>query len=342
MSAMVNISPEAERNPRRAALVLGLAAPLAAVALHLLPTLLGGLLVYTLVRTLAPRFEQHLSTNKARVAVIALLAFSLVALLAAASLGLLAFFRSDAGSIATLMQRMAELIESSRSWLPGWVEAYVSDEGGRLQTSIAAWLRSHGGELQTVGLHTARGLTHMLLGMIIGALVALKKTEAKPLRGPFARELAAHADNLQRAFHDVVFAQAQIAAINAAITALYLVVVLPLMGIHLPLAKTMVVLTFVVGLLPIVGNLVSNSVIVVISLAHSLALALISLAVLVVIHKLEYFLNASIVGARIKASAWELLAVMLVMEAALGLPGLLLAPIYYAYLKTEMESLGWV
>ena len=342
MPAMPKLLPDSERVPRRAAFLIGLLAPLAAILLHLLPALLCGLVIYTLVRIMAPRLEQSLSTHNSRVAVIALLAFALVAALAGLILGLLAFFRSDAGSISALLQHMADLIESSRSWLPGWIDVYLPDDSSTLKASLAAWLRQHGGELQTVGTHTARSLAYAVLGMIIGALIALRKSEATAARGPLLLDLAAHANNFQHAFHDVVFAQVQIAAINAAITAVYLLVMLPLLGIHLPLAKTMVALTFVAGLLPIVGNLVSNSVIVVISLAHSLALALISLVVLVVIHKLEYFLNARIIGERIKAHSWELLCAMLVMEAAFGLPGLVLAPIYYAFLKTEVERRGWL
>jgi len=41
-------------------------------------------------------------------------------------------------------------------------------------------------------------------------------------------------------------------------------------------------------------------------------------------------------------SAWELLVAMLVMEAAFGLPGLIAAPIFYAYLKTELKTVGWI
>ena len=33
---------------------------------------------------------------------------------------------------------------------------------------------------------------------------------------------------------------------------------------------------------------------------------------------------------------------MLVMEAAFGLPGVVAAPIYYAYLKQELADRGWV
>jgi predicted PurR-regulated permease PerM len=80
-------------------------------------------------------------------------------------------------------------------------------------------------------------------------------------------------------------------------------------------------------------------VIVIVSLAYSFAVALGSLGFLVLVHKLEYFLNARIVGGEIKASAWELLCAMLVLEAAFGLPGLVAAPIFYAYLKAELTRL---
>ena len=106
---------------------------------------------------------------------------------------------------------------------------------------------------------------------------------------------------------------------------------LPLFGIHLPFTKTLIVLTFVIGLLPIIGNLISNTVIFVVSLSHSLAVAMAALAYLIIIHKLEYFLNARIIGSQIRAKAWEILLALLVLEAAFGIPGLIAAPIYYAY-----------
>jgi len=105
-----------------------------------------------------------------------------------------------------------------------------------------------------------------------------------------------------------VFAQVRIALLNAVFTGVYLVVVLPLFGIHLPFAKTLILVTFLCGLIPVVGNLISNSVIVLVSLSQSLPLALASLVFLVVIHKLEYFLNARIVGTqnpRARGSSWS-------------------------------------
>ena len=57
-----------------------------------------------------------------------------------------------------------------------------------------------------------------------------------------------------------------------------------------------------------------------------------------VVHKLEYFLNARIVGGHIHAKTWELLLAMLLMESAFGLAGLVAAPIYYAYVKKELSD----
>jgi predicted PurR-regulated permease PerM len=140
----------------------------------------------------------------------------------------------------------------------------------------------------------------------------------------------------------MVFAQARIAALNTLFTGIYLALVLPLFGVDLPLVKTMIAITFVAGLLPVVGNLISNTVIVVVSLSHSLDAVAGSLAFLIAVHKFEYFLNARIVGAQIRASAWELLLAMLVMEAAFGIAGVVAAPIYYAYLKGELADRGLI
>ncbi|HEY9132012.1 MAG TPA: hypothetical protein VIM98_09675, partial [Dyella sp.] len=101
--------------------------------------------------------------------------------------------------------------------------------------------------------------------------------------------------------------------------------------------KTLILVTFIAGLLPVIGNLISNTAITVAGLSVSLWVGVAALGFLVLIHKLEYFLNARIVGTQIRARAWELLVAMLAMEAAFGLPGLIAAPIYYAYLKNELE-----
>ncbi|HEV7390933.1 MAG TPA: AI-2E family transporter, partial [Burkholderiales bacterium] len=211
-----------------------------------------------------------------------------------------------------------------------------------MRTAVTDWLHEHASELRLAGAETGRALAHILIGMIIGAMMSLREARDTESDKPLSRALEHRAGLIGDAFRRVVFAQVRISLINTTFTAVYLLIILPLFDVHLPFAKTMVAVTFVAGLLPVVGNLISNAVIVIVSLANSLTVAIGSLVFLIVIHKLEYFLNARIVGSRIHAHAWELLIAMLGMEAAFGLPGVVAAPIYYAYVKAELAERGLV
>jgi predicted PurR-regulated permease PerM len=237
---------------------------------------------------------------------------------------------------------MAQIIDGSIAALPEWAKQSMPEDAEGVKQAVADWMREHAAEVQLAGKDIAFGFAHILIGMVIGAMVSLRAAATSEAVRPLARALVQRAARLSEAFRTVVFAQVRIAALNALFTGIYLVVVLPLLGVHLPLVKTMIAITFIAGLLPVLGNLVSNSIIVIVSMSHSPAAAFGSLAFLVAVHKLEYFLNARIVGAHIRASAWELLLAMLVMEAAFGLAGLVAAPIYYAYLKDELAARGLV
>ena len=204
--------------------------------------------------------------------------------------------------------------------------------------NVVVWLRGHAGELQSIGKAAGLTLAHVLIGLVIGAIIAVQATVRTNAMRPLAAALTDRAAMLAKAFRDIVFAQVRISLINTVFTSIYLLAALPLFGVDLPLIKTMIALTFVAGLLPVVGNLISNTVIVVVSLAHSPQAALASLGFLILIHKVEYFLNARIIGGHISAKAWELLLAMLVMEAAFGLAGVIAAPIFYAYIKAELTA----
>jgi predicted PurR-regulated permease PerM len=173
------------------------------------------------------------------------------------------------------------------------------------------------------------------MGVVVGLLVFFHHP-APGSDGPLAAALLERVRRFAVAFDRVVLAQLEISTLNAVLTALYLFALLPGLGSPLPLSGTLLAVTFLAGLVPVVGNLISNTAIVAISLGVSLPLALLSLAFLVAIHKLEYLLNARIVGARIGAAAWETLLAIVVMEVAFGLPGVVMAPILYAYSKKEL------
>ncbi len=311
--------------------------------LRLLPALLAGLLVYELVHALVPPLRLiRLQGSRGKLVAVALISAIVVAALTFGVLGAIAFFRSDAGSLSTLLGRMADILDSARDKLPVIIADRIPDNAEDLKNFAVGWLREHAGELQLIGKEAVITFAHILAGMVIGAMISLREVATGTTLGPLAAMLAERAAHLGDAFRRIVFAQLRISALNTALTTIYLIGVLPALGIHLPLTKTMIAVTFVAGLLPVIGNLISNTVIVVVSLSYSLGAAVGSLAYLVLIHKLEYFVNARIVGAQIRARAWELLLAMLSMEAAFGITGLIAAPIYYAYVKDELFRRGLI
>ncbi len=308
----------------------------------LLAALYAGLLVYALVHLLAPRLARRLGSQPARLVAVAALGSVIVIALTAGIWAMLSFFFSDAGSLPVLLKKLADLIDESRSQIPRWLAAHLPPSAEALQQMLTSWMRAHALQATEIGQETGRVLVHILIGMVIGAMAALYDTTQVHRYRPLAAALHQRIVRLHLAFRQIVFAQVRIAAINAAFTGIFLAVALPLAGIHLPFVKTMILVTFVAGLLPVVGNLISNTVIVIVSLSHSLGIALVSLLFLVVIHKLEYFLNAKIIGTQINARAWELLTAMLAMEALFGIPGVIAAPVFYAYVKTELSAAGMV
>jgi predicted PurR-regulated permease PerM len=322
--------------------VLAAAGLLLVMHAGLLSALFSGLLVYSLVHMLAPVLGRRISGQRARTIAAIFLGGFIVILLALAIWGLLAFFQSDIGSVEHLFQRMADIIEASRAQMPPWLSSHIPGSADALREMVTAWLREHAAHAQTVGEHAGRVFVHVLIGMVIGMMAALYDTSTPPNYRPLAAALHARVVTLHDSFRRIVFAQVRIAAINALLTAVYLLIILPLAGIHLPLTKTLVLITFVAGLLPVIGNLISNTIMVVVALSHSLIIASASLVFLIVIHKLEYFLNAKIVGSQINARAWEILIAMLVMEAVFGLPGVVAAPVFYAYIKRELSDRGLV
>jgi len=289
------------------------------------------------VHVMAPRLRLGRG-GAGKVAAVGLLAVGVVLLLTGILFAGIAVLHSE--GLPTLLQKMAEILDQSRGKLPDWMLASLPVDADAWKDMAIGWLHEHATELRHVGGEVGRVIVHILIGLIIGAMVSLRAAHTAAAGGPLAVAMRERAARLGEAFRRVVFAQVRIAALNAVFTAAYLLAVLPLFGIRLPFAKTLVLITFIGGLVPIVGNLISNTVIVVMSLSISLELAAASLVFLVVVHKLEYFLNARIVGRGIHASAWELLIAMLVMESAFGMPGLVAAPIYYAYLKDELTARG--
>jgi predicted PurR-regulated permease PerM len=143
-------------------------------------------------------------------------------------------------------------------------------------------------------------------------------------------EVSTRFRDFYRSFATVMGAQMTISLINTALTGLFVV------AVRMPHAPLLMAITFLCGLVPIVGNLVSNAIIVFVALTVSLKLAIAAMVFLVVIHKLEYFLNSKIIGDRIRNPAWLTLIALIIGERLMGIPGLILAPVVLNYLRVEM------
>jgi predicted PurR-regulated permease PerM len=147
-----------------------------------------------------------------------------------------------------------------------------------------------------------------------------------------AHELMLRFRTFYASFRVVMGAQILISLINSLATGVFLFAA----GFPNPLMLT--VFTFACGLLPIVGNLISNSVITAVGLNVSPNMALLALGYLVVIHKFEYFLNSKIIGSRIKNPMWLTLIGLLIGERIMGIPGMILAPVLLHYIKVETST----
>jgi predicted PurR-regulated permease PerM len=192
----------------------------------------------------------------------------------------------------------------------------------------------------------ARGATTQFVLVLVGCVVAIS-VFLNPRLDMDRNRLADHANlysiicdriadrfsALYESFRVVIGAQLLISAINTVLTTVFV------LAVGLPYSVVIIGTTFLCGLVPVIGNLVSNTVIVGIGFTISPKMALGALAFLVGIHKLEYFLNSKIIGARIRNPLWLTLLGLVIGERILGLPGLILAPVVLHYVRTETSRI---
>ena len=235
-----------------------------------------------------------------------------------------------------LLDYMARTVLELRVKLPPDVAAHLPDGADAIQRTIAGYLAAKAGALAMAGRAWLGGLLYAYVGLLIGALAAVRT--AAPRSGPLTLALAKRLRVFAEAFRQIIAAQIWIAAFNTTLTAIFLLFLMPLWGERLPYTPALITLTFVAGLVPIVGNLLCNTVITIVALSVSPQAAAACLGFLVLIHKAEYVINARVVGQRTHMAVWELLTVMFVAEAVFGPAGLVAAPLFYAYLKKELAA----
>ena len=192
----------------------------------------------------------------------------------------------------------------------------------------------------------ARSATLEMVYLAVGLVAAIslflhprmeldRPAAARPgnLYSLYCDEMGKRVAAFYRSFATVMGAQIAISAINTLLTAVFV------LATGMPHPIIILGVTFLCGLLPVIGNLVSNTIITIIGFTVSSQLAISALLFLVAVHKLEYFLNSRIIGARIRNPVWLMLLGLLVGERVMGLSGMILAPVVLYYLKVEIAKL---
>jgi predicted PurR-regulated permease PerM len=136
-------------------------------------------------------------------------------------------------------------------------------------------------------------------------------------------------------FRKVMGGQLIISGINTLLTLVIIVI------FDLPHKMSLVSIVFLCGLLPIVGNIISNTVLALTALvASGPAACIVCLIFLALIHKLEYFLNSKIIGTITHLPMFMTLMALLLGEALLGVWGMMLAIPFILTIKDELESIS--
>ena len=314
---------------------------------HLVSALIVGLTLYLILDRVSARFHGRMSRGIVRP--LALLTVTAItgAIVTAAIFLLVTMLRRGAGNVPAMMEQMADILGSVRLWLGGLGRQFIPEvmtDAEDFKMMVQSWLKTHAQTVRAGSLWLGIGLVHMIMGGLLALLVFFRHIthHDEEKRGPLARALVDKVDRFAHAFGRVATAQVKISAVNTILTGLYLLVLLPLFGIRVPFATTLVVITFLCGLIPVLGNLISNTVITILSMGISVGTAVASLTFLVVIHKLEYLINSRIVGGETDSQAWEILLAIIIGEAAFGVGGIVLAPIVYAFVKRELRDRGLV
>lgn len=312
----------------------------------LMPALIAGLLAYFLTIKLDALLSKKMSrfSNKSKLLSVTLLLSIIALIIIGGSWYLFSWFINMAKHPTETMNTINTVVDKVSVTLPEGLQSYLPEDINDITQSIVVYLKEHVFYLQAMAANAFHTLIILIVGMIIGLILGFKQQNCvangdEKVRTPLVNALKSCLDRLVMVFQYVVISQFAIAFFNAVMTAIFLFIILPLFGIHLPFSKSLVLATFVFGLIPIIGNLIVNVLMFFVGFTVSFHVAIIVLVYLILIHKVEYVLNAKIVGSKIQSGICELLIAMLFCETIFGVIGLVFAPIFYAFIKQSLKDL---
>ncbi|AKZ65726.1 AI-2E family transporter [Candidatus Palibaumannia cicadellinicola] len=310
---------------------------IAIIPLHLFPCFIAGFLAYEVIISLTPWFERIVGIGSARLFVVAIITIFLVIIMTLGIIRILNFITNDIQSSIDILAEINSIFANIQNRIPDCLSTiFLPKSTEDLHHKMISLIESNLVNIHTISSSILHTMITIFIGIILGILISLHQSSNSSTY--FIHQLVMRLRYFSKAFRNIVFAQIKVSLVNTVLTSIILLMILPILGLKLPLGKTLIILTFIFGLLPMIGNLISNFMIIISAFSVSLTVGGFMMIYLIFIHKLEYFINAEIVGNSIQAKAWELLLAMLISEAAFGIDGLIAAPIYYAYLKNELRA----
>lgn len=308
------------------------------IPLNLFPCFFSGFLTYEIIVSFSSIFEHCFDTHKAR-RISATLIIIIISMITTISIiNCTNFFTEDIINTIDITNEINRIFSDLKTRLPNSLPFFLPDTAEELKNQIFNWIESNITLIRNMGHTFIHGCITLFIGLIIAIFIACTTHNTQYTNNTyFINQLLTRVYTLSQAFHNIVFAQIKISSVNTFLTSIMIFVIFPLFSQPLPLKKTLIIITFILGLLPIIGNIISNVLITIAALSISLSMGVIMFIYLVLIHKLEYFLNAEIIGNKINANPWELILAMLLLESIFGIEGLIAAPVYYAYLKSELR-----
>lgn len=313
---------------------------------HLMSALIAGLLTYTLTLKLDTFLSGIMNkfSDKSKLVSVLLLSIFISIIFIGGFSYLFGWFVRMAKNPNETMINIQSIIDSVSGTLPDSIKEYLPDDINEIKDTIVIYLKEHVFYLQSIIKNTFHVLVILIVGMIIGLIFGFQENqrnlkEKEVEYTPLTKALKMCLNRLTLVFQYVAISQVFIALFNATMTAIFLFIVLPIFSVHLPFSKSLVIATFIFGLIPIIGNLIVNVLMFFVAFTVSFKIALVVLGYLILIHKVEYILNAKIVGSKIHAGICELLIAMLFFETLFGVSGLVFAPIFYAFIKLSLKEI---
>jgi len=130
-----------------------------------------------------------------------------------------------------LLAFLARTVLELRDHLPPDIGAQLPEGAVEIQRAMAGYLASKAGTLATTGRAWLSGLLFAYVGLLIGALAAARPSV--PGLKPLSAQLHLRVERFGETFRQIVVAQFWIALFNTFLTAMFLLVVLPLLGVWL-------------------------------------------------------------------------------------------------------------